>query len=451
MSKNTDSSSPRGEFLLGHARLFLRDPLNFLLETAKKYGGFVTLRMAHLELYLISKPQYIEEILATRQSLFQKDPTGSKVAGEISGEKNIVSTPSGEEHKRKRRLMQPSFHNRRMPFYVQAMTEEIDDLLKPWKAGQTRDIHWEMVNLTMHIAVRIFFGTKLKEDAERVGRAFNFMQGNLHKKFKRGFGIPRFIPTPGNLKFKKEYKYIRTLAGQIIAAKQEEGVSEKSEDLLSTLLSVRDENGSSMDIEEIIDDVMILFFAGHETTANALAWFWDQMAAHPEIESRVYKEIDSVIGKREPSYDDLEKLPYTLQVLKETLRYRPPAWMLTGRMALEEVDLDGHTLKPGVRILISPFVVHHLPEYFPEPDRFDPDRFTKENEKKIPRGAYIPFGLGARVCIGEGFAIVEALLAIAKIASGYRLVREEGLGEAKVEAALTLSPEGGLPLRLEKR
>lgn len=445
-----DPPSPQGEFLLGHARAFMRNPPEFLLKGVQNFGRFFILKVAHIKLYIVAEPEAVEQVLSSRNAEFIRAQASIDLGKNLAGPKSIIATAPGKEHIKIRRLMAPSFQTKRMARYAEAVGDEVDQLLASWQAGQTRMIHKDMVNLAMYIAVRIFFGSKLKEDATRVGAAFDFMQIKLAGKHKRGFGLPRWLPTPGNLKFKKEYTYVRTLVSKMLSEKEASPSLEENEDLLSSLLMARDEDGTPMDRDEIIDNAMILFFAGHETSANMLTWFFDQIADYPEIEEKIYKEIKSVIKGKEPSYDDLMKLTYTRQALKETLRKRPPAWILN-RVAGEELELEGYRFKPGIRIMMPVYAIHHMPEFHKDPERFDPDRFSPENAKKIVPGSYIPFGLGPRTCIGEHFAMLEGLMALAKIIPKYRLVRPEGKGPAPLNTKLTLAVDDGLPMILEKR
>jgi cytochrome P450 len=198
-----------------------------------------------------------------------------------------------------------------------------------------------------------------------------------------------------------------------------------------------------MNDQQIRDEAVTLFAAGHETTANALTWTWYFLAQHPDVEARLHEELAAVLADRPPVVSDLKDLPYTEMVLKESMRLRPPAWILNGRTALEETEIGGYTITAGTSVFISPYQLHRLPEYYPDPERFDPRRFTPENEKKLPRYAYLPFGAGPRVCIGNSFAMMEAQLILATVAQQYRLALVPGQ-EVEMAPLITLAPVGGV-------
>ncbi|MCA9924007.1 MAG: cytochrome P450, partial [Anaerolineales bacterium] len=240
---------------------------------------------------------------------------------------------------------------------------------------------------------------------------------------------------------------------QIIAERRETAVNGKvtdTGDLLSMLMLSVDEAGEFMDDKQLRDEVATLFAAGHETTSNALSWTWYLLAQHPHIEARLHEELDSVLAGRQPTLADLPNLPYSLQIIKEAIRLYPPAWVLNGRLALEDVQLGGYTVPKGSTVFVSPYVMHHLPQYFAEPEQFKPERFTPEFEKSLPKFAYMPFGGGARICIGNAFAMMEAQLILATIAQQVRLQIAQ-TQPVHYKPQITLTAENGIRMRVMER
>jgi cytochrome P450 len=260
-------------------------------------------------------------------------------------------------------------------------------------------------------------------------------------------------PTKNNRLRKKAKAVFYDTIDQLIAERRETAVNgqiEDTGDLLSMLLLTQDETGRAMDDNQVRDEMVTFFAAGHETTSNALTWTWYLLSQHPEVEALLHEEVDRVLEGRLPALHDLAQLPYTEMVLKEAMRLYPPAWTLSARQATEDTTIGDYPVPKNTLVFVAPYAVHRRPEYFPEPERFDPQRFTPENEKKLPRYAYIPFGAGPRVCVGNFFAMMEAQLIIATIAQRFRLQLEPGQ-EIALNPLITLSPKYGLKMRLVER
>jgi cytochrome P450 len=236
----------------------------------------------------------------------------------------------------------------------------------------------------------------------------------------------------------------------LIAERRAGGAVTDTGDLLSMLLLSRDESGDRMTDDEVRDQLLTLFVAGHETTSNALTWTWFLLARHPEQESRLHAEVDAVLGVRPPALADLPRLPYALRVIKEAMRLYPPAWILNTRRATADTSLGPYPVRRGDLLWLSPFAMHRRPAFYPDPERFDPDRWTPEFEKGLPKYAYMPFGGGPRVCIGNGFAMMEAHLIVAAVARRFRLRLQPGVKE-DLNAQITLSNHEGMPVVVEER
>ena len=442
---------PRGDPLLGNLRDIYKSPLDFLVKCAHEYGGITRLKILNIPIYFVADHELVHEILTSRHAIFPKSDVFLAALRKAVGRGLVTNT--GESHRRQRRLLQPAFHRGRMPNYSRVMSEHVDDMLVQWQDGETRDIVSEMTNLTMYIAARIFFSADVKSDARKVGNAVNILQDCIWKEFNGGILLPDWLPLPFKIQRKKNMRILYSIIQDIIRRKSSLSgtIDDPSrEDLLATLLHARDENGEGMEEKQLYDEILTLFLAGHETVSTALSWFWYVLSREPEAEKKLHCELDENIQNGDFSMETLENLPYLRRCILETLRLYPSAWFIGIRESMAETSLGEYRVKKGSYILISPYAMHRLPRYFPDPERFDPDRFTPENEKKIPGGAYIPFGGGPRNCIGSYFAMTELTLLIAKIASSYRLVRDTD-APVKPEARVTLLLRPGLSMRLEKR
>jgi cytochrome P450 len=421
------------------------------LETAARAAGdFVRLRLGAVTLYLVSDPEAIKSVLVTEQRNFiRHEPEGSMLRRVVG---NGILTSTGDLHRRQRRLMQPMFQPRRIERYADAMSLEAERLLGEWesRAGQVVDVHGEMMRVTMLVIARVLFGSDLRAQAEILSDAVtaaNLASSSLLQVLSRGrLG---FLPTRNVRRLRRAVRALDELVTGQIESRRASGA--ERDDLLGLLLSARDEEagGAPMSDRQIRDELVTLFAAGHETTASLLSWTWALLARHPEVESRLHRELDAVLGGRPPAFADLPRLTYTQQVLRESMRLYPPAW-LTGRLNLEAAEVAGRPLPARSFVLTSPWVVHRDARWFPEPERFDPERFGPEASAARPRFAYFPFGGGARLCIGHSFAEAEGTLLLASFAQRFapRLLAGARLVP---EPMVTLRPLGGLPMRLTRR
>ena len=445
---------PKGHPIWGLATEFRENRLDFLTDNVRQYGDLVSFRLVHLQTYLLANPAYIREVLVTQADKFPKAPLERQILGKFLG--NGLLTSEGNFHRRQRRLAQPAFHSKRINNYAETMVAYTEQMLAQWQPGQVRNIAADMERLTMFIVAKTLFDADAvasQETAEAVGRAIHDLQRVSSEDYERGFVLPDWLPTPNNRTRRQAVAAFNDVIMQIIAARRETAVNGQIEDrgdLLSMLMLAQDEDGAVMDDQQLRDEVATLFVAGHETTSNALSWTWYLLSQHPDAANRLYEELDTVLRGRTPALEDLPRLPYTLMVIKEAMRLYPPAWILNGRQAQEEVEMGGYTIKKGGLIFISPYVMHRLPQYFPDPERFDPERFTPEREKALPRFAYMPFGGGPRICIGNAFALMEAHLILATIAQRYRLALTPGQTVEPLPQ-ITMSPKDGLWMEVAER
>ncbi len=443
MTKQT--TGPKGDPIIGSLWPFAADPPKFLLETALQYGDMAHFRLASLSAYLPTHPDTVREVLVTKASKFERGQMDYRILSRFLGDGLLTS--EGEFHKRQRKLVQPAFHTKRIQAYADTMVQFTEDMLATWQSGQTRATDDDMMRLTMFIVSKTLFDADVSQDAELVGQAIHDLQKVSNNDYRRTFPWPEWLPTADNRKRKQAVHNLDGVIEQIIADRRHD--NEDKGDLLSMLLLAQDEDGSPMTDKQLRDEVVTLFSAGHETTANALTWTWYLLSQNPQVEAKLHEELGRILAGRSPQLADLPQLPYTLMVIKESLRLYPPAWLM-GRTALEEVEIGGHTLPRGSRLFISPYALHRLPDYFPNSERFDPERWLPEKEAALPKYAYIPFGGGPRICIGNSFAMMEAHLLLATIAQQYQLSLVPG-HKVVPEALITMSPEFGLQMRVQKR
>lgn len=441
---------PKGIPFIGQARGLIAGAPRFTSRLADEYGPMTRFSVFGKRFHLITDPDLIREALVTQAAIFPKDERDVELLGRMIG-LGLV-TANGEAHRRLRRLTQPSFHARRVDAYADTMVEYTEAMLDEWRDGQALDVAEAMRELTMYIVARTLFGADrvaMRDTAERVGAAIHTLQDIADHEFQAPLVLPTWLPTPMNRRRHAARTVLYGTIDRLVNERRAAGAADTG-DLLSMLLLARDEHGDALSDAEVRDQLVTLFVAGHETTSNALTWTWFLLARHPEEEARLHAEIDAAVGDHPPTAADLPALPYTLRVIKEAMRLYPPAWVLNIRRAAADTTLGPYAIRRGDRLWISPFAMHRRPQYFPDPERFDPDRWTPERERALPKYAYLPFGGGPRVCIGNGFALMEAHLIVAAVARRYRLCLQPGVVES-LNAQVTLSNHGGMPVRLEGR
>jgi cytochrome P450 len=445
MSDTTRAPGPKGLPVVGCMLNFRRDALNFLLATARDYGDVARIRglFGH-PIYLLSNPEHVRYVLAENNKNFVKS-SDYEALKLLLGEGLLTS--EGIVHKRQRRLIQPAFHKKQVAAYAQIMTEYCARMCERWSDGATLDVHKEMTQVALWIVGKALFNAEVEAQARQVGEAV----ATLMPLFDNPILIfmPRLFEwLPQNRRFLKEREILDATVYRMIEEHRKSG---DSGDLMSMLLAARDEEDDNrhMTDQQVRDEVMTLFLAGHETTANAMTWTWYLLAQNPAAESRLHAELDKVLAGRTPTVDDLPNLQYTRMVLAESMRLYPPAWVI-GRRALNDFQLAGCTVPAGSDIAMSPYVIQHDPRFFPDPFRFDPERWTPEAEAARPEFSYFPFGGGPRLCVGESFAKMEAALLIAMIAQRWRMRLAPGY---RVESLplVTLRPRYGLQVTLERR
>jgi cytochrome P450 len=420
--------------------------LEFLTEMAREYGDIVHLRLGPRHAYLLNNPDYIHEVLVGAPEKFHKSPNLKRTTRKAIGQGLLTS--EGDLHKRQRRLVQPAFHHKRIATYGDVMVDYTRQMLDGWQAGEQLDITHDITALTMHIVARTLFDADVSDGADELGRAVTIGIETAGQRITQLLPFPDWIPTPKNIERRKAARLLDDTIMGIINERRQSG--EDKGDLLSMLLlAVDEEDGGQMTNKQVRDEVMTLFIAGHETTANTLAWTLYLLAQHPEIEAKLSRELDEVLEGRAPTMQDLPRLRYTEMVIKEAMRLYPPAWIIT-REVIEDVTIGGYEIAKGSIVLMSQYVMHRDARVFAEPERFMPQRFSEGYEERIPRYSYFPFGGGQRVCIGNSFAMMEATLVLATILQRAHLTLVPGQ-QIVPEPLVTLRPRDGLWMEVGMR
>jgi cytochrome P450 len=425
---------------------FRRDPLGFLTRVAREHGDAVYWDAGPVGFTLLNHPDLIKEVLVTRQAKFIKS-RGLQRAKKFLGEGLL--TVEGDAHRRQRRMSQPAFHKERVASYGEAMVEYAERARERFEDGRGVDVSHEMMRLTLAVVGRTLFGSDVESEADEIDEAFSLLMGQFNRLLMPFSEYLDRLPLPSNRRVERAIGRLDATIFRMIADRR--ASDESGDDLLSLLLAARDVegDGTGMSDTQLRDAAMTIFLAGHETTANALTWTWYLLSQHPEVESRVHEEVDRVLGGRRATVADLGELKYCEQVVAESMRLYPPAWAV-GRQALEDFPLGDLVIPAGTMVLMSQWVTHRDPRFWPEPDRFDPERWTPEARASRPKFAYFPFGGGARVCIGEQFAWMEGVLLLATIAQRWRF---ELAADARVEPQplITLRPRYGMPMIAHRR
>ena len=411
-------------------------------------GPLCYLRLLGKRIYFVNDAEYVKRILLDNVANYPKSVTYRNNLRPFLGDGLLIS--EGDFWKRQRRLAQPAFHLRRLKALAAAMAEAAARMSQSWQHGQVIDVMTEMNAVTMDIVARTLFGADVSGDIAEVGEAMSVLQEETGRVgLTAFFDLPEFFTRPRGRRFRKAVATLDRIVNRIIAERRTSG--ETRDDLLSMLLEARDEDtGKGMTDKQLRDELVTLFLAGHETTAIALTWTFHLLGQNPRAEALLQTEVDEVLGERAaPTFDDLERLPYARMVADEALRLYPPAYVFSRRAAGED-QLGPYRMPAGAHIVISPYALHRRPDYWPEPDAFWPERFAPGARTDRPKLAYLPFGGGTRICIGNSFAMMEHAIVLAAAVRHWRLESIPGR-EIKTEPRITLRPRGGLPMRVLRR
>lgn len=429
----------------GYVRAFRNNTLGTMGEIQQQYGDIVRLRfIGNLYAYMFYHPDYFKYILVDNNKNYTKMPTPSFVIMEPLVGKGLL-TSDGDFWLRQRRLAQPAFHRKRLADFGRIMTTATSNMLDQWRPNQTFDIQAAMNLLTLEIVGKTLFGVDLTQDGGRIYDAVDVAGRSIIKLTTNPLGILALrVPfLPITRKYYGAVSEIDEVITRIIAERR--GDERDHGDLLSMFMLAEDEEtGERMNDKQLRDEVQTMVLAGHETTALLLTWVFYLLAKHPEVHERVMAEIDAVVGSRTVTMDDMRELTYIDQVLNETMRLYPPAYTMA-RFCNEADVIGGYDIGRNSVISMPTYYLHRHPEFWPDAEQFDPERFSAEKTANRHRFAFLPFGAGPRQCIGNRFALMEAVLILVTILQRFKLEIPEG-HVAELEPQITLRPKGGIPV-----
>ena len=433
---------------VGHLWDMKRDPLGLLMRAHRDIGDVATFTFLGLsKAVMVSDPDLVKRVFVDNHHNYGKRTRGYSALRFLLG--NGLVTSEGSFWRRQRRIAQPSFHHHRIAGFADVMARLTAEQIAHWQGlpdGHRVSMDDAMMALTMRIVTETLLGGGLGEDAPRVGPALTTLLKHVQKTSLSIWRVPESWPTPSNLRVKHSLKVLDSIVHKIIERKRTYG---HGNDLLSMFMEAKDEEtGEGMTDLQLRDEVMTMFLAGHETTATALSWAWYFLARNPAVEVRLHDEVDRVVGDEVPRFEHLKALEYTGWVVKETMRLRPPVWMLA-RSAKEQDRLGDYRMPDDCKVVfISPYVVHRHPQHWDDPERFDPERFRPDAVATRHKFAYLPFAGGPRVCIGNSFALMEATLVLAQMARRFKFTTQHS---GKPKPVVVLRADGGMAMRLHHR
>ena len=431
---------------MGVMREFNRDQLSFIERARREYGDVVWMRFLYVPAIFLYHPNDVEYVLLTNPKNFIKSMSlRSNFFQRLVG--NGLLTSQGEEWKRARRLSQPAFHRERVASYANVMVDYTRRLAAKWQEGETRDIHRDMMRLTLEIVVQCLFSSDVSNDVDEVGATLKELVKPFASQATLKWILNNRLPTPAHLRFHALAKKIDNVVYRIISERRVSGKDEG--DLLSMLLAARDEDGSQMSDRQLRDEVMTLFLAGHETTALTLAWSWYLLGTNPEAQRKFHAELDEVLDDRAPTAADLPRLKFSEQIAKESMRLYPPAYGL-GREAIEDCEIGGYRVPAGTQVFMFQWATQRDPRFYEEPLAFRPERWSEAFIEQLPKYAYFPFGGGPRACIGAAFAMMEIILCLVTIGQKFRLELVPD-HPGSIFPAMSLRPRDGIKIVIRNR
>ncbi|WP_017317766.1 cytochrome P450 [Mastigocladopsis repens] len=444
-------SGPRSYPIIGCFPQMASNPLQFLTNAAREYGDVVHLGpIGPQQLYLVTHPDGVKHILLDNFHNYVKgDNFKDKDFTLLVG--NGLINSEGDAWRRQRRLLQPAFHSRQqIAAMVSLMTNVIEELLEQWRSIENTqiDVAAEMLELSQKIVIKALLSLDPNSsETAQIIQAWHTVLGFHTDRIWAFFKVPLSVPTPKNVRFLQAVETINTIVYRLIRERRQS--SNDYDDLLSWLINARHESGEGLSDELVRDEIVALFVAGFDTSATSLGWVWYMLSQHPNVESKLQEELATVLGGRTPTYEDIPNLKYTKMVIQETMRLYPAVWILSMTNVADD-EICGYHIPAGSMIVLSPFVTHHLPSIWENPDKFDPERWSPERSAGRPWASYLPFGGGPRQCLGDVFVTTEMQLIIAMVSQHLRLKLVPG-HPVEMDTRLALRSRHGLPMTLEPR
>ncbi|HEV3173280.1 MAG TPA: cytochrome P450 [Actinocrinis sp.] len=426
----------------GHLLPFRRDPLAFL-DAARHHGGAVPMRLGPRNALLLTDPALAAQVLTADYGHFHKGQ-GLQSARTLLGDGLLLS--EGDTHRCQRKLVQPAFQPRRIEQYGPIVTDSAQRLMADWKPGDSLDLSQQMTALTLIVVARSLFASVIDDQVAQLSAAMDVMMASFGRHLSPLAPLLFRLPLPATRRYNEAAQTLDRNIRDLIDRRA--GDANPSGDLLGDLIAAH-EGAATMSPTQLRDEVMTLLVAGHETTANALAWTLYQVTAHPHVDARLAEEIRATVGDGLPTAQDLGRMPYLRQVIEESLRLIPPVWLIS-RRSLQEQQIGEHSAPRDTLVLISQYVMHRDERWFPDPTVFDPDRWALAAHIDRPRFAYIPFGAGHRVCVGASFANIELGLVLASLLARWRFRLQPGF-TPRIQPLITLRPAHGIPVTVEAR
>ncbi|WGV23218.1 cytochrome P450 [Halotia branconii] len=440
---------PRGYLLLSLPKI-QQDSLGYLSQMWQEYGNLVRLPVVpSYTFYLAAHPNYVEHMLSTHQERYSKPDLFNKSMSLMVGQS--ILTSEGDFWLKHRRLMQPAFHQKYLENLSSVMVSCTESLLEEWQQkldNEVIDIVPEMMRLTLKIVGLALFNKDISVESSTLGQAFREAFNYVSYKINNVWTEPLWIPTSRNLRFRQAKQILDRAVLDIINSRRQNPL--ETHDLLSMLLTAQDEvTKEGMTDKQLQDEVITLVAAGHETVASALSWTWYLLGKHPDVAANMQDELQTILNGSSPTIEKLPQLAYTRRIFDESMRLYPPSWGLP-RVALEDDEIQGYFIPKGTIINIAQFIIHRHPEFWENPDQFDPDRFLPEKVNQRPKFTYFPFGAGQRICIGKSFALMEATIIMASIFQRFHieLVSHQSI---EPDATFTLRPKYGIKVKVRKK
>jgi cytochrome P450 len=426
--------------VLGHTRAIERDALGVLMSGFREFGDVVGFRFGPVRACLLAHPDHVQHVLQKNHRNYDKNAFSYRRLRALVGDGLITS--DGALWQAHRRLAQPAFQRRQLEAVAAASGRAAARVAEGWRRcaaeGGPTDVHRDMMGAALEIGAEVLFGADLRTEARPFGEALGVALEEVIRRIYAIMPLPLALPSPANLRFRRALRRLHAVVQQVVERRRQSGA--ERDDLLGALMQ-------GLDGRALRDELVTFLLAGHETTANALTWTFHLLGRHPEIAARLRHEIDGALGGRAPALDDLPRLGYARMVLEEAMRLYPPVWVID-RNTIAEDAIGGYRIRAGTLVMLSQYVTHRHPAFWPDPERFDPDRFTPEASRSRPRFAYFPFAGGPRNCIGSQFALTEATLVLSALAARFSLTPVAGHA-VELNPSVTLRPRREVPMQVK--